>query len=220
MTLLFTTLTALSIAMLSIGCVRTSHQLSEVAETVTDDEIVGIWEEQDSVFGPRESDHFVIQQHKNGCYRQHALDRRDESEGVFKLMKVDDVTYMECNLAEWLAVRGAEPSEREVQSPADLPINLFPCRWERRGEWIAIWLPDRAVLRRLLQEEKLTGRVEGGLIIDDINVTSSAEELAACLQKHSDEIYGVNEPPTRQRRLYRRVSAKVPAPTSETTSTP
>jgi hypothetical protein len=215
MTRLLLTL-VVSMAMLG-GCVLTTHKLSELGETVADDEIIGVWQAQDSLFN--NTNHIAIQKHKDGFYLERDLDRADENKALFKLIKVGNVTYMECDIAEWLALSGEELGEAKKKEWATQPVNFFPWRWERRGEWIAIWQPNRTVIDRLLKEGKLTGRASEGWL-SSTAVTSSAEDLAACLKEHSDEIYAINAPQPGHRHVYRRVSAQVPATTSEPTTTP
>jgi hypothetical protein len=218
MTRWLTTLTVLSIAMLSIGCVRTTHTLSEVGEKVADDEIVGVWEsEEDPIF--KDTHRVAIQQHRDGLYLYRDLDRADEDLVPFRLIKVADVTYLEVDELEWVALNEKVPGEAEKGESAGQALNLFPVRWERRGEWIAIWHADRTVIDRLLKGGKLTGRPADGWL-DFASITSTAAELAACLEENSDEIYAISEPKPHERIVYRKVFAQAPAVAAEPINTP
>ena len=210
--------TAISIVVLTTGCVFTTHKLSEVGEAVTDDEIVGVWEEQpNSEFssGARIS----LQQYKNGLYLHRDLDNGDQQSYPFKLFKIGEVIYLEEDIAETLAINGEAPGEGAKQEANTHAANLFPARCERRGEWIAVWPADRTVIDRLLKDGELAGHPGVGWL-GTSEITSTAAELEACLKKHSDEIYAVNDPRLLHRRVYRRVSTQVPAEASEPTSAP
>jgi len=212
---------AISLAVLTAGCVLTTHQLSEVGEAVTDEAIVGVWEEQpDSEFdsGAR----ICLQRHKNGLYLRRDLDSGDQHSYPFRLFKIGDVTYLEEDAAEFEALNGKTLSERAQEAKQEAnthATNFFPARCERRGEWIAVWLADRTVIDRLIKDEELAGRPGVGWL-GAAEITSTAAELAACLEKHSDEIYRVNDPGPLQRRVYRRVSTHVPDEMSDSKSKP
>jgi hypothetical protein len=209
--------TAISIAVLTAGCVITTHKLSEVGEAVTDEEIVGVWEEQpDPVFG--DGGRIAIDHYKNGLYVHRDIDSGDQHSYPFRLFKIGDVTYLEEDVAEAL-INGKALGEVTKQEANTQAANFFPARCERRGEWIAIWLADRSVIDRLIKDGELAGRPGVGWL-GTAEITSTAVELAACLKKHSDEIYAVNDPRPLQRRVYRRVSTQVPAKVSESQSTP
>lgn len=217
-TRLLSAVTAFSIAMLISGCVRTDHTLSEVGETITDDEIVGVWEsEQDPLF--KDSHRVAIKQYQDGSYLYRDLDHADEDLVPFKLIKVADMTYLEVDELEWRALNEKVLSEAQKEKSASQALNLFPVRWERRGEWIALWHADRTVIDRLLKEGKLTGRPADGWL-GVANITSTATELAACLEEYSDEIYAISEPRPSHRVVFRKVSAQVPAVIAEPANTP
>jgi hypothetical protein len=210
--------TAISITLLTAGCVLTTHKLSEVGEAITDEEIVGVWEEQpDSEFGS--GTRIALDKYKNGLYLHRDLDSGDQHSNPFRLFKIGDVTYLEEDAAEALAINGKASGEVTKQEANTQAANFFPARCERRGEWIAIWLADRSVIDRLIKDGALSGRPGVGRL-GTAEITSTAAELAACLKKHSDEIYAVNDPRPLQRRVYRRVSTHVPAKSTELTTSP
>jgi hypothetical protein len=209
---------AISIAVLTTGCVFTTHKLREVGEAISDDEIVGVWVEQpNSEFGS--GGRIAIDHYKNGLYLHRDLDNGDQHSYPFRLYKIGDVTYLEEDVAELLALNGETPGEVARQEPNTHAANLFPARCERRGEWIAIWLADRSVIDRLIKDGELAGRPGVGWL-GTSEITSTAAELEACLKKRSDEIYAVNDPQLLHRRVYRRVSTQIQAEVSESESTP
>ena len=210
--------TAISLAMLTAGCVFTTHKLSEVGEAVTDEEIVGVWEEEpDPEFG--DGGRIAIDLYKNGLYLHRGLDSGDPHSHPFRLFKIGDETYLEEDLAEYAASNGHVQVEAAKQDPNTPPGNMLPVRCERRGEWIAVWLADRTVIDRLIKDGELAGSPGVGWLGTAV-VTSTAAELAACLEKHSDEIYRVNDPRPLQRRVFRRVSTQVPAEVTDTKTKP
>lgn len=215
---LLSTATAISLVVLTAGCVFTTHKLSEVGEAVTDEEIVGVWEEQpDPVFG--KGGRIAIDNHKNGLYLHRDLDSGDPHSNPFRLFKIGDVTYFEEDLAEYAALNGKVWVEAAKQDP-NTPIgSILPARYERRGEWIAVWLADRTVIDRLIKDGELAGSPGVGWMGAAV-ITSTPVELAACLEKHSDEIYRVNDSQLLQRHVFRRVSTKVPAEVSDAKRTP
>ena len=219
MTRWLTTLTVLSIAMLSIGCVRTSHKLSDVGKPVTDDEIVGVWEQHDPIFGVADT-LVCIEACADGTYLQRSLDSERENRTPFRLVKIGDTTYMEVDLIEAMSCDEREIGESKNTSDLLKDARMvFPIRWERRGEWIANWEADDATIERFIAEDKLEGQ-SGGPWPFQTAVTSTAKELETCLENHGDEIYAaaMNDSRGHLRRVYRRVSARVPATTTETTS--
>lgn len=221
MTRLLITLTALSIAMLSIGCVRTSHKLSDVGEPVTDDEIVGVWEQHDPIFGVADT-LVCIEACADGTYLQRSLDPERENRTPFRLVKIADTTYMEVDLVEAISRGESEISESENKSDLLKDARMaFPIRWERRGEWIANWDADDATIEKFIAEDKLKGQSDGPWPFQT-TVTSTAEELETCLENHGDEIYAaaINDSRGHLRRVFRRVSTQVPSTTQETTRTP
>jgi hypothetical protein len=223
MTRWLTTLTALSIAMLSIGCVRTSHQLSEVGETVTDDEIVGVWEKHDPIFGVSQ-DRICIEARDDGRYQMLSEDPTKTEVTPFRLVRAAGATYMEFDLDELLHVDASKLNEADqaaAESWCREAHYLFPIRWERRGEWMAQWDADIEVVERLLKEEKLKGH-SGSSWPQTIAITSAAVDLENCLKEHGDELYeaAINNSRGYLRSVYRRVSTQVPTKNTELTATP
>ena len=215
---------AVSIAVLSTGCVRTSHKLSEVGETVTDDEIVGVWEKHDPIFGVRESDRICIEARDDGRYEMRSIDPSKAGVTPFRLVNAADGVFMEYDLHEMLYEDAFKLKEKDLKATQSLMKEagfLFPARWERRGEWMAQWDPDSAVVNRLIQEGKLKGHSNGNWPLE-IVVTSTAEELETCLKEYGDEIYAaaVNDSRGHLRSVYRRVSTQVPAKPTELTTSP
>ncbi|QDT72502.1 hypothetical protein [Lacipirellula limnantheis] len=210
--------TAISLAVLTAGCVFTTHKLSEVGQAVTDEAIVGVWEEQsDPEFGS--GGRIAIEHYTNGLYLHRDLDSGDPHSNPFRLFKIGDVTYLEEDLAECAALNGKVLVEAAKQDPNTPPGNLLPVRCERRGEWIAVWLADQTVIDRLIKDGELVGTPGVGWLGTAV-ITSTAVELAACLEKHSDEIYRMDDPRPLQRRIYRRVSTQVPAEVSDSKRKP
>ena len=206
---------AISIAVLSIGCVRTSHKLSEVGETVTDDEIVGVWELQhDSFFGPRvatEKDRMCIEARDDGRYQMRSLDSRDKVVSPFSLVKAEGTTFVEVNYYEMVCLAEPTLSEEDKKALANEPGMLFPYRWERRGEWMAVWTANRSKIDRYLNKGELVGQSMGGFI-GVTGITSSAADLEAFIKNHGDEIYD-------SRQVYRRISKDVSTQAPEITGT-
>lgn len=224
MTRFLIALTALSMAMLSIGCVRTSHQLSEVAETVTDDEIVGVWEQHDPIFGVLKNYRFCIEAREDGRYQMRSADPTKTEVTPFRLVSAAGAIYMEFDLIDILHEDSRKLNavdQAAAESWCKDAHYLFPIRWERRGEWMAQWDVDIAVVERLLKEEKLNGHSSSSWP-QTIGITSTAAELETCLKEHGDELYAaaMNDSSGHIRRVYRRVSTQIPATTLETTRTP
>ena len=195
--------TAISIAVLTTGCVRTTHKLSEVGETVTDDEIVGVWEEHDPIFGVLESDRISIEACANGGYEMRSLNPRKNGELVtpFCLVKAAGGIFVEVNYYEMACLSEPTLSEADKKKLANEPGTLFPYRWERRGDWIALSTANRSKIDHHLKKGELVGESWGGFL-GVTGITSTAADLEAFIKRHGDDVFD-------SRQNYKRVSKDV-----------
>lgn len=214
MTRLLIMLTAISTAVLTIGCVRTSHKLSEVGETVTDDEIVGVWELQhDSLFGPtslRENKRIRIESCADGGYRMQDLKPHENGDLItpFCLVKAAGGNFVEVNYYEMACLSEPALSDADKQKLANEQGTLFPFRWERRGDWIAVWTANRSKINQYLNSDELIGESWGG-ILGLTAITSTAADLESFIARHGDEIFD-------SRQVYKRISNDDSAPAGQT----
>jgi hypothetical protein len=213
----FGAMIAVSMAMLLSGCVRTSHTLSEVGEKVTDDEIVGVWELQhDSLFGPtslRESERICIKSRADGGYEMRSLKPRENGELItpFCLVEAAGMNFVEVNYYEMVCLSEPTLSDADKKKLAKEPGTLFPYRWERRGDWIAMWTANRSKIDQYLNKGELVGESWGGFF-GFTGITSPAADLEDFIKKHGDEVYDT-------RQVYRRISKDASTQAPEVTGT-
>lgn len=181
------------------GCVRVTHPLSEVGKAVTDDELVGVWELQDPIFGPKKDDHLRIEAMGDGRYRFSDSEEDATKEAVvIKSVAAAGANYFEI---ESCILDGAD--DKLMKS-----LLSFPVRWERKGDWIAVGVVNANVVERFVSEGKeLSGKSKSESWLPDVTVTASAEELERFLSKHADEVY-------KSRSIYRKVTSSQTSPAS------
>jgi hypothetical protein len=172
------------LAIAALGCVRVEYPLSEAADVITDDNIVGTWQHQDAIFGPSKDDVEIIAL-KDGLYRWTDGDAHYD----FRIVRAAGANYLEvCLLTQ---------SREEDELLA--PMTCFPIRWERRGDWMKLEYPSN--LEKFVGEGKaLTGTISSGHWCSTGTITSSAAELDAFLTEHADDVYC-------QKSVYRRVAS-------------
>jgi len=186
-------------ALATAGCVRATHQLSEVGKVVTDDEIVGVWEFQDPVFGADKDHRLKVEALENDCYRYTCTEGASTESVDFRLVEAAGATYFE--------VIGCS---RDGQSDKEKTSQMsFPARWERRGDWVAVDAVNVKAIDRLVRKKTLAGKSEPGFWFPKVIVTASAKDLETFLTKHGDSVFA-------ERAIYRKVNS---APTELETAT-
>jgi hypothetical protein len=210
---LLNAMTVLSMVMLLSGCVRTSHKLSEVGETVTDDTIVGVWELQhDSLFGPtslRENKRIRIESCADGSYQMRDVKPGENGDLItpFCLVKAAGGNFVEVNYYKMACLSEPTLSDADKQKLANEPGTLFPFRWERRGDWIAVWTANRSKINQHLNKDELIGESWGG-IFGLTAITSTAADLETFIARHGDEIFD-------SRQVYKRISSDDSTPAGQ-----
>ena len=184
--------------MAAVGCVHTTHPLSEVGTIVADDELVGVWELQDAVLGAKKKDRLKVEAIEDGCYRFSSADGSYDEAVDIRLVQAAGANYFE-----------VESCTRGGAADAWMKSLLsFPVRWERKGDWLAVGVLNANVVERFVSEgQELSGKSNSGSWFPDVTVTASAEELERFLSKHADEVY-------ESRSIYRKVAGGQASPES------
>lgn len=164
--------TLLAVITFAQGCVRLQHSLSDIAEEVRAEELEGEWLRHDPVWGVSDEPMRIIASAGGGARVAYTDGQGDERET--KLIRVAGLTLVED--------RVVLPGDANAQG-------CLAAKIERRGDWMAIWKFDKAVIRRFIENGRLKGKVIDGFWNDDIDITADAKEFEQFLIEHGDEVF-------------------------------
>lgn len=194
---------SLALICFATGCIRIEHPLSESAEVVTDEGLVGKWALQDPVF-PDSRDAFKIAAAEGGGLElinfcdldKPVAGKLLEFDGTFFLEVESEVPYVRTSPANGETKEKAHATERVA----------IPFLFERRGDWFALSCLNLKAVRAYVENgAELKGTIKEEGLFTEITITSPASDFGKCLAKHQDELFV-------ERQVYRRLAAHKPLP--------